>query len=159
MTDFNKQILEFEQYGTFTYKYDEVGNVVMNSSSVDFAQNYLAFPLDNFVYNNSKILGFYDPVFSEFIPTSQTEEQQVTIDVTALQDELDVEKAKNAALTDQLNSIIAESGNTSGPDPSATQQVVLELRKQLGQGRVDSDFSVDFPYSPVIKQTNLATGT
>ena len=155
MTNFSQQIVNFKTYGTYTYEFDEVGNMVFNSSSANFSQNYLALPLDNFVYDNSKILGFYDPTFTEFVSVSQSVLPQENVDLLVVQSQLEAEVAKNTDLINQLNNLILQTETTVGPNQTAIQQVILELRKQLGQGRVDSDFSPDFPYAPIIKTASL----
>jgi len=154
-TKFRQDITNFQRYGTYTYQSDEVGNVIFNSSSNDFSEVYLALPLPNFLYDNTKLVSFYDPTFTEFVPSTQIEENQLDLDFQTVQEELDIEKAKNETLTEQLNTLIEETANIPSPNPMATKQVILELRKLIGQGRVDSDFSEDFPYTPLKKETNI----
>ena len=74
MADFSPNILEFQQNGTYEYKFDAVGNLYFNSSSADFSQVYLKLPLTNVVYDNSKIAKFYDPTFTEFVPATSSAE-------------------------------------------------------------------------------------
>jgi len=152
MADFQQEISNFQQYGTYTYKFDGSGNLIFNSSSADFSQVYLALPLLNVVYNKSKIETFYKPNFEEFIPAPSPSVPAESVD--DLQNQLTVLQQENAALQDQLDTLIAQSeSNTSTADVLATKQVILELRKTLGQGRVDSDFSDTFPYTPIRKST------
>lgn len=149
---FQKQIDEFQRYGTYEYDYDEAGNVVFNSSSANFSQVYLALPVSNFVYNNQKILEFYDPEFKEFLPITNKDN---SLD---LQTMLDEEKSKNIELSRQLDSFLATlSTDSTNANLLAAKQVILELRKALGQGRTDSDFSEDFPYSPLRKISNIVS--
>ena len=152
---FSQQIDNFQRYGTYTYEFDEVGNVVMVPDSSDFSKVYLAFPLVNSTYDDTNIAAFYDPIFTEFIPSSQIVAKQAQQSLTDLQNNLDSALAQNAQLTSDLNTLIESSGNSQGVDPSAAKQVILELRKALGQGRVDSDFSETFPYTPITKTQNL----
>jgi len=151
MADFSTNILEFQQNGTYTYEFDSVGNLYFNSSSADFSQVYLKLPLTNVVYNNSKIEKFYDPEFREFVPSVAV---VPTDSVEALQQQLSAIQSENAGLQTQLDNVIAQStaiADSSGPNQLAIKQVILELRKTLGQGRVDSDFSDTFPYTKIIK--------
>lgn len=152
MSDFSQNIQDFRRYGLYQYKFDEVGNLTFNSSSSDFSQVYLAFPLKNIIYNDNKLDSFYDPDFKEFIPTEIQVEKTANINSSDLQQQLDIVQQENFALQDQLNVIIAqmESGG-SAADQMAISQVILELRKALGQGRVDSDFSETFPYTAIRK--------
>jgi len=150
---FAQDITNFQRYGTYSYEYDSVGNVIFDSSSGNFSQVYLAFPLPNFVYDNTKLVSFYDPVFTEFVPPVTSEP---ALDVEQLQGDLEASQQTNVELTKQLDDLIAINESTpSLADVAASKAVILELRKSLGQGRVDSDFSEDFPYTPVKKESNL----
>jgi len=151
MVDFSENIRNFERSGDYEYKFDDSGNLIFNSSSVDFSQVYLSFPLLNVIYNNTKLASFYDPSFIEFIPTTSSLE---TVNVDNLQQQFDTVQQENLTLKNQLDTLIVQNeSNSSVADQMATKQVILELRKNLGQGRVDSDFSNTFPYTPIIKQT------
>ena len=46
-----KQINDFTSYGIYDYKFDSVGNQLLNPSSSIFQENYLALPLNNVYYN------------------------------------------------------------------------------------------------------------
>ena len=63
---FDKQISDFQKYGTFTYEFDEVGNLIFDSTSDDFAEVYLSLPIQIFVplsdYNKRLILLTNDPI-------------------------------------------------------------------------------------------------
>ena len=152
---FSQEITNFQRYGAYTYAYDSVGNVIFDSSSNNFSQVYLGLSLPNFLYDNAKLLNFYDPAFTEFIP--QPSEPTVSPEVEQIQSELDAVTAQNTDLTKQLEDLIAINESTpSVADQAAAKEVILELRKSLGQGRVDSDFDITFPYAPVRKETSLA---
>lgn len=152
MADFSTDIQKFQQAGTYTYEFDSVGNLYFNTASADFSQVYLSLPLNNVVYDNTKIEKFYDPEFREFSPNTGSSE--ITSSVEALTQQLSIIQQENAGLQAQLDTVVAQSEATAtatGPNQLAIQQVILELRKALGQGRVDSDFSATFPYTPIIK--------
>jgi hypothetical protein len=153
MTDFSQDIQNFQRYGTYIYKFDDTGNLIFNSSSTDFSQVYLAFPIFNITYDNSKINTFYDTNFTEFIPTP-TGSVITSDNIDNLQEQLDTVQQENESLKNQLDNIIIQNeNNNSVADQMATKQVILELRKTLGQGRVESDFSNTFPYTPIRKPT------
>jgi hypothetical protein len=157
---FSREISDFQRYGIYSYSFDEAGNVVLNPNSNNFSQVFLGFSLGNFVYDNGKIEAFYDPTFREFVPASQIEQQQTEESIRQMQEDLNAEKEKTDALITQLNSLV-ELSNESSTEANnlATKQVILELRKALGQGRVDSDFSDDFPYSPIKKSSSIISNT
>jgi hypothetical protein len=151
MVDFSHDISNFQKYGTYIYQFDDVGNMTFNSSSGNFNQVYLAFPLVNVVYNPSKVQTLYDPTFVEFVPPVGAVLVETTSSVD-LQQQLDVAQQQNISLQNQLNTLtIQNEASGSEADQMAVKQVILELREALGQGRVESDFSSDFPYTPIIK--------
>lgn len=150
MADFSQDIQNFQRYGQYNYKFDNVGNLIFDSSSVDFSRVYLSFPLRNVVYNNIKLQSFYDPTFVEFVPPPSS---SVSANVDEVQQKVDVLEEENTSLKTQLDTLTTQSeSNETSADKLATKQVILELRKALGQGRVDSDFSEDFPYAPIRKE-------
>ena len=146
MANFAQDIQTFQRYGTYIYNFDNVGNMIFNSSSANFSQVYVAFPLQNVFYDASKIESFYNPNFIEFQMSSSTG----VVDVISIQDQLDAVQAENLALKVQLDTILSaeiisdESGNVE-----ATKRLILELRKALGEGQIDSDFSEIYPYAPL----------
>ena len=148
MADFQQEISNFRQHGTYAYKFDGCGNLIFNSSSVDFSQVYLSLPLLNVVYNNSKIETFYDPEFREFI--SNVNPSTIGLSNDTLQNQLDIINQENTDLKSQLDALILQvQDNTTAADAGSTKQVILELRKALGQGRIDSNFTDTFPYVPL----------
>jgi hypothetical protein len=151
---FNQNIENFQRYGVYVYKFDAAGNLTFDSSSLDFSRVYLAFPLRNPIFNNSKIEAFYDPTFTEFVPPVKTNEDSSK----EIQQQVDILEEENASLKSQLETLTDQSeSDDSVVDQLATKQVILELRKALGEGRVDSDFSEEFPYAPVRKTSNITS--
>ena len=151
MNDFSQEIQNFQRYGTYRYNFDSVGNLTFNSSSTSFNQVNLAFPLQNVFYNNNKIKTFYNVQFEEFVPQVVTSSAN---SAEALNEQLQVLQQENVSLKSQLDGVITQSEDSgSVADQMATKQVIFELRKALGQGRVESDFSDSFPYTPIRKAT------
>ena len=152
MADFSKQINEFHTLGTFDYVFGENDNVIINSSSADFSKNYLSIPLSMFVYDDSNISKFNDPTFVEFVSQPALSQSQVQATNDQVQQQLIDTQAENQSLKTQLDSLITQTNSapTSATETLATKQVVIELRKQLGQGTKDSDFSDSFPYTPLV---------
>lgn len=148
MYNFDENIQDYKRYGTYNYKFDESGNVIFNSTSSNFNQVYISFPLQNIIYDNSKIEMMYNVNFEEFIPqfklTSSINVDNLLQQFTVIQDE-------NKSLKTQLDKIVSESEISSDVNNLATKQVILELRKLLGEGILDGDFSNTFPYTPIRK--------
>lgn len=144
---FSFQISNFTNYGTYDYKFDDVGNEILNPSSSTFQQVYFALPLSNFAYNEDKILSFYNPEFTEFIPTTPTTASVFPQDVTNLIASMALQ---NQQLQDQLNNLIVSSQVNSGSAYlQAVKNIILGLRIQLGQGSSLNDFQNTFPYAPI----------
>jgi len=147
MADFTIQITRFLKNGTFDYQFDSAGNVILNTSSSVFQQNYLSLPLKNVNYNNSKLLSFYNPNFTEFVapPTSS-----VDLSSTGVLDQINTLTAQNQELQDQLDQVIALNElSDSAANIQAVQSIIIALRIQLGQGQTADDFQTTFPYLPV----------
>ena len=149
MIDFNQQIANFTNYGVYNYKFDEVGNEILNPSSSVFQQVYFALPLGNYVYNKSKILSFYDPTFTEFIPAQTTSSVQSIFPQEAV-DQINVITYQNIQLQSQLESLIKNSEQDSGSaDVQSIKNIITDLRIQLGQGSSPYDFQNIYPYLPI----------
>jgi hypothetical protein len=148
MASFALQISNFEKYGTFSYRFDEVGNVILNPSSSIFQQHFIDIPLSNVNYDNTKITSFYDVEFTEFTkPVSANISSSVPTDVM---DQINNLTDQNAQLTDRLNNLIAQSElDNSAANQQLVRDIILPLRIQLGQGTSAADFQTDFPYLPI----------
>lgn len=147
--DFSKQISEFQKTGIYEFNFDEGGNLVFNKSSLKFNEHFVAIPLVNYKYNNSKLESFYDLEFKDFIPTVSevTSSNVIPTEVKQLTEENQNLKNQLSILTEIANS------NQTQSDILATKQIILNLRIQLGQGTSERDFSDSFPYLPIIKNT------
>lgn len=154
MADFSQNIIQFQKTGEYEYDFDDKGNLYFNSSSAIFSQVYMALPLTDVEYNNQKIEHFYNPAFVEFIPTAITT-SVATANVNDLQSQLGTSQQENITLKAQLDNFIAQNQVTSATsDSQAVQQIILELRIALGQGRVPANFATTFPYAPLTSQSS-----
>ena len=150
MVDFSVQIANYKNYGIYNYKFDDVGNELLNPSSSTFQQVYFSLPFLNYQYNNSKILSFYDPTFIEFIPTTSSIETSV-FPQDAI-DEINAITYQNLQLQNQLETLVNVSEqNSSNADTELVKTTLINLRIQLGQGTTSSDFDTVFPYLPLDK--------
>lgn len=155
MSDFSQEIHAFERFGTYEYKFDSVGNLTFNSSSTDFSQAFVSFPLYNVFYNNTKIKSFYNVQFEEFVPQELTASSAIT---ESLQEQMQLVQQENISLKTQLDDLVAQNeASGSLADQMAIKQVIFELRKALGEGRVESDFSDTFPYTALRKSTAITS--
>src|SRR5208283_5036386 len=156
MIDFSQQVADFINYGKYDYQFDSVGNEILNQSSSIFQQVYFTIPLGNFVYNNSKVLSFYNPSFTEFVPVSSTGSSVSSSFPQAAIDQINQITYQNTQLQNQLTAVVASSSmNSSSADMQSIENTIINLRIQLGQGSVLNDFQSIYPYLPVqLEQQN-----
>ena len=159
MADFSQQVASFINYGTYNYQFDSIGNEILNQSSSIFQQVYFTLPLGNFVYNNSKVLSFYNPTFTEFVPVPSISSTSTPLSASFPQaaiDQINAITYQNIQLQSQLTDVVASSSiNTSSADIQSIENTIINLRIQLGQGSVLSDFQDTYPYLPIpIEQQN-----
>ena len=148
MTDFSKEIQNYTNYGIYIYKFDDVGNELVNPSSSIFQQVYFSLPFGNIVYNNSKIESFYDPTFTEFVP--QPISNTVSVFPQEAIDQINAITSDNIRLQDQLLALVNTSEqDSSAADVSLVKNIIISLRIQLGQGTTTADFDTIFPYMPI----------
>jgi len=151
MENFSIQIENFKKFGTYDYKFDEYGNLIINSSSSDFYQNYISLPIKTVNYKE-KLTEFYSIEFEEFLPPTE-EEQSEILSEEQQENIVDVLIEEKEQLESQLNDLIERSENfNSESDTLAIKQVILELRKKLNEGVIDEDFSEDFPYTSMVEK-------
>jgi hypothetical protein len=144
MNSFESDINTFLVQGTFTNNLDEVGNVNLFTEPVDANQRYVAVSLLNYIYDNEKIISLYDVTINEFsVPTAIT----ASAGETTNQDTITQLTSENLSLKDQLNAVlIASAANSTNAEVAAAKNVIINLRIQLGEGKLESDFSDVFPY-------------
>lgn len=155
MTDFSQQVKNFTNYGIYNYKFDDVGNEILNPQSTVFQQVYLAMPITNVVYNNNRVLSFYDPTFTEFIPAPPTSSAASVFPQEAI-DQINAITYQNVQLQGQLESLIAGiTADSSSADIQSIKNTIINLRTQLGQGSFETDFQSEYPYLPIaLEQQN-----
>ena len=149
MVDFTQQIKNFTSFGTYNYMFDSVGNEILNPSSSVFQQVYFALPLRNQTYNDSKILAFNDPTFTEFVPVITSSASASVFPQEAI-DQINQITAENLALQSQLDAVVvASTQNSSSAEAQSIKDTILTLRMQLGQGQTMADFESTYPYLPI----------
>jgi hypothetical protein len=145
--DFSTEIANFKANGLYKYQIDDGGNLLLNSNSENFNQNYISVPLYNDNYNTSKISTFYPIDFVEFV---SPEASVPDVSIENLQFQLSHSIENNTSLQKQLNEISdLQLANNSAADVLAAKQTIIKLRILLGQGKHISDFNTTFPYIPI----------
>jgi hypothetical protein len=144
------EVSAFKNFGTFTNNTDSFGNLQLVYSvaqSVNGNVNYVKVPLKTFVYNENKIVDSNSSDFTE-LQTPETQQNQNINDVLQQYNEL---LAENRILNQTVNELVEKYENNDDKQViDAQKNTILNLRIQLGQGKVPSDFSDDFPFLPLV---------
>jgi hypothetical protein len=149
MADFAQDIKNFTNFGIYNYMFDEAGNEVVNPSSSVFQQNYFSLPLTNVVYDNNKVLNFYNPTFLEFVKVPSTSSTSVSLSQDTI-DQINTITFHNQQLQSQLDSIVnATTVNSASANIQSIMDTIIGLRIQLGQGITPVDFDTVFPFLPI----------
>lgn len=146
MNSFDFEIKQFLVNGTFENNFDDAGNINLFSEPTNVNEKYIAFDLNNYLYDNDKIKSLYDVEIKEFnIPiTTQLTLSNITSSITSSAEQLFQE---NEILKSQLNAIIETSNqNSSSALIDASKDTIISLRIQLQEGNTPDDFSDEFPY-------------
>jgi hypothetical protein len=144
------EVSAFKNFGTFTNNTDSFGNLQLVYSvaqSVNGNVNYVKVPLKTFVYNENKIVDSNSSDFTE-LQTPETQQKQNINDVLQQYNEL---LAENRILNQTVNELVEKYENNDDKQViDAQKNTIINLRIQLGQGKVPSDFSDDFPFLPLV---------
>ena len=144
------EVSAFKNFGTFTNNTDSFGNLQLVYSvaqSVNGNVNYVKVPLKTFVYNENKIVDSNSSDFTE-LQTPETQQKQNINEVLQQYNEL---LAENRILNETVNSLVEKYENNDDKQViDAQKSTIINLRIQLGQGKVPSDFSDDFPFLPLV---------
>jgi len=150
---YNKALVDYENfrnYGQFENNFDLYGNdqLVFNA---DQATNgkffYIKLDTRTLTYNEEKILDSNSTSFDELQTTQAEEKRDVNQILNAYNTLLD----ENRILNQTVNDLVEKYENNDDKQVISEQQkTIINLRIQLGQGKVPSDFSDDFPYLPLV---------
>ena len=143
-------IQRFKDFGTFANNFDNFGNlkqVYSVTQSVSGSLNYVNLPLKIFVYNEDKILDTNTSDFTEL----QTKEIVDTRNINTVIEQYNNAIAENRILNETINELVTKyEGSDDKQVIAAMKNEIINLRIQLGQGNVPSDFGDDYPFLPII---------
>lgn len=143
-------IQKFKDFGTFANNFDNFGNlkqVYSVTQSVSGSLNYVNLPLKIFVYNEDKILDTNTSDFTEL----QTKEIVDTRNINTVIEQYNNAIAENRILNETINELVTKyEGSDDKQVIAAMKNEIINLRIQLGQGNVPSDFGDDYPFLPII---------
>jgi len=142
------EVQEFKDFGTFDNNIDEYGNaqlIFLDSQDDSAKTHYLRFTLKSLSYDEIQIRNNNDVGFAEF----QTVEKEEMIDVEELLEKYTSALEENALLNEKVNSLIEQYESVDDKVViESMQHEIVNLRIQLGQGNVISDFDTTFPFLP-----------
>jgi hypothetical protein len=144
MNTFDKELKQFDIVPLeFENNFDDVGNINLLVSPVSVNQQYIAFALNSYVYNNEYIERLYDVSIKEFsVPMIES-----IVDQNLSTQSVNILTEENNSLKTQLNELIQSSNNISiESDLIAAKDIIVSLRIQLGEGTSPAEFSDTFPY-------------
>lgn len=146
------EVSTFKDFGTFTNNIDSFGNVqlvYLVAQSVNANVNYVKVPLKTFVYNQDKIIDANTNTI-EFTELNTLEAEQKR-DTNEILQQYNTLLEENRILNQTVNELVEKYENNDDKSViDALKNTIIDLRIQLGQGNVPSDFSDDFPFLPLI---------
>jgi predicted P-loop ATPase/GTPase len=144
------EVSSFKNFGNFTNNIDSFGNVQLVFSvaqSVNGNVNYVKVPLKTFVYNENKIVDANTTEFTELQTVQQEEKRNVDEVLTQYNNLLE----ENRILNQTVNDLVEKYENNDDKQViNALKTTIINLRIELGQGAVPSDFSDDCPFLPLV---------
>lgn len=150
---YNKALVDYENFrnfGQFENNFDLYGNdqLVFNADqATDGKFFYIKLDTRTLTYNEEKILDSNSTSFDELQTTQAEEKRDVNQILNAYNTLLD----ENRILNQTVNDLVEKYENNDDKQVISEQQkTIINLRIQLGQGKVPSDFSDDFPYLPLV---------
>ena len=140
----------FKDTGVFSNNIDAFGNfqlVFNNNKTTDGTYYYSNIDLKTLEYDNNKIVDTNSTQFNEL----QTLETVPTQDIAVVLQKYNEQLAENRILNETVNSLVEKYENNDDKQVIAAMKTeIIDLRISLGQGKVPSDFSDDFPFLPLI---------
>jgi hypothetical protein len=144
------EVSSFKNFGTFDNNLDSFGNfqlVFSVAQSVNGNVNYVKVPLKTFVYNENKIVDANATEFTELQTIQQEEKRNIDEILTQYNNLIE----ENRILNQTVNSLVEKYENNDDKQViAAMKSEMIDLRIKLGQGKVPSDFSDDFPFLPLV---------
>jgi hypothetical protein len=143
------EVQTFKDFGIFENNIDDFGNaqlIYLDSQDDSAKTHYLNFTLKVLSYDEVKIRDNNDVEFTELQSESKTEQ----IDVEELMMKYTSVLEENKVLNSKVNSLIEQYDATDDKVViESMQHEIVNLRIQLGQGKMISDFDSSFPFLPL----------
>lgn len=145
----NKDLQKFKDSGEFSNNLDEFGNfkLIFDQNKTDDGKYYYTkLDLKTIEYNESKISDTNNINFTE-LEELETQQNQ---DLDEILKKYNQSLEENRILNETVNVLVEKYENSSDKQViEAMRRQIIDLRIQLGQGNVQTDFSINFPYLPL----------
>lgn len=142
-------IQKFRESGQFTNNIDNFGNfkLIYDQNKIEDGKYYYTnLQLNTFEYNEEKIKDTNSTEFSEL----ETPQSQETRDIDSILQKYNESIAENKILNETVNTLVEKYENSDDKQViEAMRKQIVDLRIQLGQGNVVSDFNSEFPFLPI----------
>lgn len=144
MTALDTYINNFLFTSQFTNNLDDMGNIILNVSASTANEIFIAVNLNDNNYNNQTINNLYDVSITTANVDNNNEN---LISMEDLKNSYNYVVTENETLRTKLDELISQiDSNSSQAEIVALKNLILTLRIQLGEGKVESDFGLEFPY-------------
>ena len=144
MTALDTYINNFLFTSQFTNNLDDMGNIILNVSASAANEIFIAVNLNDNNYNNQTIGNLYDVSITTVNVDNNNEN---LISMEDLKNSYNYVVTENETLRTKLDELISQiDSNSSQAEIVALKNLILTLRIQLGEGKAESDFGLEFPY-------------
>jgi hypothetical protein len=146
----DETINDLIQFGHVNIQFDNYSNVYLNT---DFktTSSFISIPIHNIVYDMDYIKSKYNINFEDLQELTEQDLNNSVEDVVSIQDlqqDLLLKNDKIAGLESQLENLLEKAQELAQIKGTLTlvKPLVIDLRKELGQGKRDEDFEEEFPW-------------
>jgi len=129
--------------------YNTSDSILLYTGMTTISGSLLSFPLNNLIYNSVYIDANFDTQFNEFTSSSLQTTSSITLQQLNLQ--LSQSNLQIFDLQTQLTSSLSAYNNAQSTTAtlSASGDLIIQLRIELGEGSSSMDFETTFPWRPL----------
>jgi len=140
---------KFKNSGVFENNLDDNGNlqlIISDQQDSSAKTHYVSLELKTFSYDETKILDNNDLNFNELDDEEEVDDRNLE----EILNQYNSVVAENRILNDTVNTLVEKYENTDDKVViESMKKEIINLRIELGQGNVVSDFDDTFPFLPL----------
>lgn len=143
-----KVLQQYKSFGTFknNVKNNNIELIYEDQTKSVGEYYYTKIPLKLFTYNTENINDSTKTEFSELITEKRVEQRNIN----NVLDEYNKLIVENQIMSDTINELVSKyEMNDNDQILNAMKSEIINLRIQLGQGKIPIDFSNEFPFLPL----------